>query len=91
MSEQIYTIFNMFLKNSKGLTIKRNPKKIYFGSHSDGYYLKKKGFQGIGFGDLESYMYIHSIQDTVDKIDSSLLKRLCEMIIDNLIVFDNQI
>ncbi|MBY9017550.1 MAG: M28 family peptidase [Candidatus Lokiarchaeota archaeon] len=91
ISDHIYTIFNMFLKNDKGLIIKRNPKKIYFGSHSDGYYLKKKNFHGIGFGDLESYEYIHSIHDTVDKVDSSLLKRLCETIIDNLIVFDNQI
>ncbi|MBY9002879.1 MAG: M28 family peptidase [Candidatus Lokiarchaeota archaeon] len=91
MNDQIYTIFNMFLKNNKGLTIKRNPKKIYFGSHSDGYYLKKEGFHGFGFADLESYEYIHSIHDTVDKVDCSLLKRLCEMIIDNLIVFDNQI
>ena len=91
MSDQIYTIFNMFLKNNKGLIIKRNPKKIYFGSYSDGYYLKKKDFHGIGFGDIESYEYIHSIHDTVDKVDCSLLKRLCETIIDNLIVFDNQI
>ena len=81
----------MFVKNNKGLEIKRNPKRIPFGSHTDGYYLKKKNFQGIGFGDLESYEHIHSIHDTVDKVDSSLLKRLCETIIDNLIVFDNQI
>ena len=90
MSDQIYTIFNMFLKNNKGLTIKRNPKKIYFGSYSDGYYLKKKKFHGIGFGDLESYEFIHSIHDTVDKVDIPLLKNLCETIIDNLIAFDNQ-
>jgi len=89
MSDQIHTIFNMFLKNSKGLIIKRNPKKIYFGSYSDGYYLKKKNFKGIAYGDMESYEYIHSIHDTVDKVDSSLLKRLCEMTIDNLIVFDD--
>jgi hypothetical protein len=91
MSDQIYTLFNLFLKNDKGLIIKRNPKKIYFGSHSDGYYLKTKGFHGIGCGDLESYEYIHSINDTVDKIDVSLLKRLCGTIIDNLIVFDDKI
>lgn len=90
MSDQIYTIFNMFLKNTKGLEVKRNPKRIYFGSYSDGYYLKKKNFNGIGIGDLESYEYIHSIHDTVDKVDVPLLKKLCEMIIDNLIAFDNQ-
>jgi hypothetical protein len=80
----------MFLKNKKGIEIKRNPKKIYFGTYSDGYYLKKKNFNGIGMGDLESYEYIHSVHDTVDKVDVPLLKNLCEMIIDNLIAFDNQ-
>ena len=90
MTDQVYTIFNMFLKNTKGLEIKRNPKKIYFGSYTDGYHLKKKNFNGIGIGDLESYEYIHSIHDTVDKVDVSLLKNLCEMVVDNLIAFDNQ-
>ena len=89
-SKQVETIFEMFLKNKMGLEIKRNPKKIYFGTYSDGYYLKKKKFYGIGMGDLESYEYIHSIHDTVDKVDVPLLKKLCEMIIDNLIAFDNQ-
>jgi hypothetical protein len=90
MSGNIKSIYNAFLNNNKGLEIKRNPKKIYFGSHSDGYYLKKNKFEGIGIGDLESCKYLHSIRDTVDKVDSSLLKNLCEMIIDNLIVFDSQ-
>ncbi len=90
MSGNVKSIYNTFLNNNKGLEIKRNPKKIYFGSHSDGYYLKKNRFEGIGIGDMESYKYLHSIRDTVEKIDSSLLKNLCEMIIDNLIVFDNQ-
>jgi len=89
-SKQVEFIFEMFLKNKKGIEIKRNPKKIYFGTFSDGYYLKKKKFYGIGIGDLESYEYIHSIHDTVDKVDVILLKKLCEMIIDNLIAFDNQ-
>jgi len=90
MSGNVKSIYNAFLNNSKGLEIKRNPKKIYFGSHSDGYYLKKIKFEGIGIGDLESYKYLHSTRDTVDKVDSLLLKNLCEMIIENLIVFDNQ-
>ncbi|MFX0075045.1 MAG: M28 family metallopeptidase [Candidatus Hermodarchaeota archaeon] len=90
-SNQVNTIFNMFVKNNRDLTIKTSPIKLPFGSHTDGYYLKKKGFHGIGFGDLECYEYVHSIQDTEDKVDTSLLKRLCETIIDNLIVFDNQI
>lgn len=90
MSKQVETVFEMFLKNKREIEIKRNPKKIYFGTHSDGHYLKKKKFFGIGIGDMESYEYIHSIHDTVDKVDISLLKNLCEMIIENLIAFDNQ-
>ena len=35
--------------------------------------------------------YVHSVNDTVDKVDISLLKRLCETIIDNLKAFDDQI
>jgi len=90
MSKQVESVFELFLKNKKGIEIKRNPKKIYFGTYSDGYYLKKKKFNGIGIGDLESYEYIHSVRDTVDKVDVPLLKNLCEMIIDNLITFDDQ-
>jgi hypothetical protein len=90
-SDQIKTIYSMFVKNNKDLIIKKNPKKIPFGSHTDGYYLIKKKFHGIGFGDLECYPYIHTMYDTVDKVDSSLLRRLCETIIDNLIEFDDQI
>lgn len=89
-SDHIKTIFDMFGKNNHELEIKLNPLKIPFGSHTDGYYLKKKNFHGIGFGDLECYEHIHSIHDTVDKVEVSLLKRLCETIIDNLIVFDDQ-
>jgi hypothetical protein len=69
-----------FIKNSKGLNVKKNPKKIYFGSHSDGYFLKKKGFIGIGFGDMESYKFIHSENDTIDKVDAKLLAGLCKTI-----------
>jgi len=89
-SVQIKTIYSMFVKNNKDLIIKKNPKKIPFGSHTDGYYLIKKKFHGIGFGDLECYPHIHTKYDTVDKVDTSLLRRLCETIIDNLIEFDNQ-
>ncbi len=69
-----------FIKNSKELNVKENPKKIYFGSHSDGYFLMKKDFVGIGFGDMESYKYIHSVNDTIDKVDPYLLAGLCKAI-----------
>ncbi|MHA2288574.1 MAG: M28 family metallopeptidase, partial [Promethearchaeota archaeon] len=89
-SDQVNTFFDMCVRNNKDLAIKTSPIKLPFGSHTDGYYLKKKGFHGIGFGDLECYEYVHSPHDTVDNVDISLLRRLCETIIDNLIVFDDQ-
>jgi hypothetical protein len=89
-SNEVQVLYNMFLTNNNGLKILNNPKKIYFGSHSDGYYMEKKGFQGIGIGDMEPYKYIHTINDTPDKIDYSLLKKLCEVITVVLNKYDKQ-
>jgi len=81
--------FNSFLKNGEKLNFKRNPKRIYFGSHSDGWFLNNKGFVGIGFGDMASYSYIHSKNDTVDKVDTTLLKMLCEALTNAIAELDN--
>ncbi|MHA1411076.1 MAG: M28 family metallopeptidase [Promethearchaeota archaeon] len=77
-------IFN----NDIGLAINKNPKKIYFGSHSDGYFLKKKGLKGFGIGDMKSYKYIHTINDKIDKINVSTLKKLIHLIINLIKEFD---
>ncbi|NHJ23135.1 MAG: M28 family peptidase [Candidatus Lokiarchaeota archaeon] len=89
-SNRVKTLYKMFLSNKMGLEIKSNPKKIYFGSHSDGYYMKRMGFDGIGIGDMDCYKYIHSINDTPDRVNYSLLKKLCEVIIDVLDSYDKQ-
>lgn len=81
--------FNSFFKKSENLNFKRNPKRIYFGSHSDGWYLSKKGLVGIGFGDMGSYSYIHSINDTIDKVDPTKLKLLCEALTSAIAELDN--
>ncbi|TFG18444.1 MAG: M20/M25/M40 family metallo-hydrolase [Promethearchaeota archaeon] len=77
--------YNKFVNHQK---IHENPKRITLGSHSDGYFFKKKFYPGIEFGDLSSYEFMHSKDDTIDKIDPKLLKDLCEVIIDNLKEFD---
>jgi len=77
--------YNMFFNHQK---IHENPKRITLGSHSDGYFFKKKFYPGIEFGDLSSYEFMHSKDDTIDKVDPKLLKDLCEVIIDNLKEFD---
>ena len=68
--------------------IYEDPNRVTFGSHSDGYFFKRKLYPGVEFGDLSSYKYMHSKDDTLDKVDPKLLKDLCEVIIDNVIEFD---
>jgi hypothetical protein len=75
--------YNSFLNNEK-LKIYERSKRINFGTHSDGTYIKKKKYKGIEFGDLSVYQYMHSIDDTVEKVNVNKLKLLCEVIIDNL-------
>ena len=71
--------------------LKKVPKTLYIGAHSDGYYLKQKGYQGIGFADMDVYNFIHSENDTPDKINYSLLKDLCELITIRLAIRDKQL
>ncbi len=88
INKNVQILLQKFLNNSKKLSIKIFTKRFYIGSRSDGYYLKKRGFQGVGIGDMESYKFIHSANDTIDKIDTSILKDLCEVIITILKDYD---
>jgi len=58
-------------------------------NRSDGYYLMKLGLTGLGFGDKSSYKYIHSSQDTPDKVSAKFLAHVSEVIIKFLKEFDN--
>ena len=73
--------FNMLIKKGNELQILKNIRYKTLGAHSDGYYLKKQGFIGAGFGDLIIYRFVHSREDTPDKINISILEKLCELII----------
>ncbi|MHA1670211.1 MAG: M28 family peptidase [Promethearchaeota archaeon] len=76
--------YNSFLNNNRGIKIFEKSKRINFGTHSDGTYIKKKKYKGIEFGDLSVYKYMHSAKDTIEKVDVHKLKLLCEVIIDNM-------
>ena len=45
-------------------------------SRSDAYILGDNDIGGFGILDMGSYKYVHSKDDTVDKVDSSLLAKL---------------
>jgi hypothetical protein len=52
-------------------------RRIYIGTYSDGLFLRNKKFKGLGNGDLSSYSYVHSVYDDTDKVDISVLEKLC--------------
>ncbi len=65
------------LENMDVMSIE-NAKKIYIGTYSDGVFLLNKKFLGLGNGDKSSYNFIHSINDDIDKVDISFLRKLCQ-------------
>jgi hypothetical protein len=77
-------IDNLLLNNSRNLMIRHYITNRVLGTHSDGGYLGNKGFQGYGIGEVEAYNYMHTPNDTLDKIDTSVLKRLCLVLTDSL-------
>ena len=66
-------------ENTNSMTLV-NTKRIYIGFYSDGIFLHKKKFKGLGNGDKNSYNYVHSKNDCIDKIDILFLKKLCKFI-----------
>jgi len=65
-----------FFKNTKGFTATIHMVKRIRLARSDAYILKDNNITGFGVLDMESYKYVHSKDDTVDKVDCSLLENL---------------
>ena len=65
-----------FFKNTKGFTATIHMVKRIRLARSDAYILKDNNITGFGVLDMESYKYVHSKDDTVEKVDCSLLEKL---------------
>ncbi len=65
-----------FFKDTKGFTATIHMVKRIKLARSDAYILKDNNITGFGVLDIESYKYVHSKDDTVDKVDCSLLEKL---------------
>jgi hypothetical protein len=74
----------LLLNNKRNLTIKHYVTERVLGTHSDGVFLADKGLQGFEFGDVEAYDYMHTPNDTIGKIDTKILKKLCLVLTDTL-------
>jgi hypothetical protein len=77
-------IDNLLLNNTRNLRIHHFFTNRVFGTHSDGGFLGDKGFQGYGIGEVEAYDYMHTPNDTIDKIKTEILKKLCLVLTDSL-------
>jgi len=77
-------IDHLILNNTRNLSINHYLTNRVFGTHSDGGFLGKKGFQGYGIGEVEAYEYMHTPNDTLDKINTVILKKLCLVLTDSL-------
>lgn len=75
---------NLLLNNNRKLSIKNHSTNRIFGTHSDGVFLGNKGFQGYGIGGAGAHVYMHTPNDTIDKINTPILKRLCLVLTDAL-------
>ncbi|TFG15649.1 MAG: M28 family peptidase [Promethearchaeota archaeon] len=86
-----YHLYKKFFENSQNFNAKLNAKRPLISiARSDGSFLYHQGFRGMGFGDINVYKYLHSINDTLDKVDPLILKKLCLLIINFLEEIDKQ-
>ena len=77
INNKFFKSINFILENKEIMSLEKT-HRFYIGSYSDGLFLLRKKFQGIGNGDKSSYPYIHSVKDDVDKIEITTLKKLSQ-------------
>lgn len=85
-----YDLYKVFQKKAEELDLKFEFHDSAFGFQSDGLYLRSKDFHGFGFGGSSiSYKYVHTVEDTIDKVDTSLLEKLTRFVTIILKEIDN--
>lgn len=77
-------IDNLLLNNKRNLPLRHYFTERVLGTHSDGGFLGDRGLQGFEFGGVETYAFMHTPNDTVDKIDTKILEILCLVLTDAL-------
>ncbi|UCC18489.1 MAG: M28 family peptidase [Promethearchaeota archaeon] len=77
LNKKYFKSFNYILENKDIITLEKKTYRFYIGTYSDGLFLLNKKFRGLGNGDRSTYNYVHSKKDDPDKIEISVLKKLC--------------
>lgn len=78
LNNKKYKSFNYILENKDIMSLEKKTHRFYIGTYSDGLFLLNKKFKGLGNGDKSTYNYVHSKNDDFDKIDITVLKKLCK-------------
>ena len=77
-------IESLLLNNNRNLILRHFNTKRVFVTHSDGGDLGDKGLQGYGIGSVEPFAYMHTPNDTIDKVDTKILEKMCLVLTDTL-------
>ncbi len=78
LNNKYFKSFNYILENKEIMSLEKKTYRFYIGTYSDGLFLLNKRFKGLGNGDRSTYNYVHSKNDDLDKIDITVLKKLCQ-------------
>jgi len=78
LNNKNFKSFNYILENKDIMSLEKKTYRFYIGTYSDGLFLLNKRFNGLGNGDKSTYNYVHSENDNLDKIDITVLKKLCQ-------------
>lgn len=79
---------NFFTDNAKKYMFKSFFRGAARGIHTDGMYLAGKGFNLFEYSSREVGKFMHSESDSLDKVDITLLKNICEFNFELLDYFD---
>jgi hypothetical protein len=77
-------IDHLLVNNNRRLIVRHFITSRVLGTHSDGGFLGDRGFQGFGIGEVQAYDYMHTPKDTIDKVNTVILKKLCLVLTDTL-------
>lgn len=75
---------NLIREKAKKNGFRAMTNPFTMGVHTDGVYLLRKGFNTVEYGSTEVSKYMHSEKDSVDNVDTALMGKLCEYVIETV-------
>lgn len=76
--------YDQFEKKAAKYNFRTQVSSVNRGVHTDGIYLFQKGFNLFEFGSTDVGKHMHSEYDTLGNVDVSVLKKLCDFLVELL-------